>query len=101
MTKVSNILGPISSPIESIIKAQPILFSLIILYQGIFSGNAVKIPKRLEQLFSYPAFRLMSIMLIAFSATQDIEYAMISTLIFVGILYALKTPEERKKTGFV
>jgi hypothetical protein len=24
-----------------------------------------------------------------------------STLLFVGILYALKTPEERKKTGFV
>lgn len=101
MTKVASIFGPISSPIESIIKAQPILFSLIILYQGIFSGNGVVIPKRLEQLFTYPAFRLMSIMLIAFSATQDIEYAMISTLIFIGTLHALKTPEERKKYGFV
>jgi hypothetical protein len=43
----------------------------------------------------------LSILLIAFSATQDIEYALLSTLIFISILYALKTPEERKKTGFV
>jgi hypothetical protein len=101
MSRVSTILGPISSPLENIIKSQPILFSLIILYQGLFSGNGVIIPERLQKLFSIPAFRLMSIMLIAFSATQDIEYAMISTLIFISILYALKTPEERKKTGFV
>lgn len=101
MSKISSILGPISSPIENIIKAQPILFSLIILYQGLFSGNGVVIPERLKKLFSIPTFRLMSIMLIAFSATQDIEYAMISTLIFISILYMLKTPEERKKTGFV
>jgi len=40
-------------------------------------------------------------MLIAFSATQDFEYALLSTLIFVTVLYALKTPEERKKTGLV
>lgn len=101
MSRVSTILGPISSPLESIIKSQPILFSLIILYQGIFSGNGVIIPERLQKLFLSPTFRLLSIMLIAFSATQDIEYAMISTLIFISILYALKTPEERKKTGFV
>lgn len=98
---MSTLFGPISSPIEMFIKSQPILFSMIILYQGIFSGNAVIVPERLRALFASPAFRLFSIMLIAFSATQDIEYAMMSTLLFVGILYALKTPEERKKTGLV
>jgi hypothetical protein len=40
-------------------------------------------------------------MLIAFSATQDIEYALISTVIFLTIMYALKTPEERKETGLI
>jgi len=101
MSKVSTLFGPISSPIETVIKSQPILFSLIILYQGLFSANGVVIPKRLEILFSKPTFRFLSILLIAFSATQDIEYALLSTLIFISILYALKTPEERKKTGFV
>jgi hypothetical protein len=40
-------------------------------------------------------------MLIAFSATRDFEYALFSTLIFLSIMYAFKTPEERKKTGFI
>jgi hypothetical protein len=40
-------------------------------------------------------------MIIAFTATRDIEYALISTFIFLSIMYSLKTPEERKKTGFI
>jgi hypothetical protein len=40
-------------------------------------------------------------MLIAFTATRDIEYALLSTLIFMCAMYAIKTPEERKKTGFI
>lgn len=98
---MSTLLGPISSPVEMFIKSQPILFSMIVLYQGLFSGNGLAIPERLQAMFASPLFRLVSIMLISFTATQDIEYAMISTILFVGILYALKTPEERKKTGFV
>ena len=40
-------------------------------------------------------------MLIAFSATKDIEYALLSTLLFLGVLYLLKTPEEREETGLI
>ena len=101
MSKVSTILGPVSTPLEAFIKSQPVLFSLIILYQGLFSGNAVVIPERLKRLFSNAGFRVVSVMLIAFSATQDIEYAMLSSFIFISVLYALRTPEERKKIGFV
>jgi hypothetical protein len=101
MQKLSNFLGPISNPTEAVIKAQPILFTLIILYQGLFSGNAIKIPKNLKTAFNSKTFRFFSIMLIAFSATQDIEYALISTVIFIGIMYAIKTPEERKETGLI
>jgi len=101
MKKFSNFLGPISNPTEAVIKAQPILFTLIILYQGLFSGNAIKIPKNLKSAFNNKTFRFFSLMLIAFSATQDIEYALISTVIFIGIMYALKTPEERKESGLI
>lgn len=101
MPKVSNFLGPVSNPTEALIKAQPILFTLIILYQGLFSGNAIKIPKNLKTLFNSKIFRFISIMLIAFSATQDIEYALISTVIFIGAMYAIKTPEEREESGLI
>ena len=101
MPKLSNFLGPVSRPTEAVIKAQPILFTLIILYQGLFSGNAIKIPQNLKTLFNSKTFRFFSIMLIAFSATQDIEYALISTVIFLSVMYALKTPEERKESGLI
>ena len=101
MTKVSNIFKPVTGPLEKLIKNQPVMFSLIILYQGLFSGNAIVIPERLKILFDNKVFRFFSLMLIAFSATQDIEYALLSTLIFLSMIYALKTPEERKKTGVI
>ena len=98
---MNSFLGPMTTRTESIIKAQPIVFTLIILYQGLFSGNAIKIPKNLKSLFDNKIFRFISLMLIAFSATKDIEYALISTMIFLIVIYALKTPEERKESGLI
>ena len=101
MPKLNSFIGPISTSTEAVIRAQPILFTLIILYQGLFAGNAIKIPKNLKTLFNNKVFRFISLMLIAFSATQDIEYALISTVIFLTVMYALKTPEEREETGLI
>lgn len=99
--KISNLFKPVTGPAELFVNSQPLFFSLIILYQGLFSGNAVVIPDRLKKLFDNKIFRFVSLMLIAFSATKDFEYALLSTMIFIAILYALKTPEERKKSGLV
>jgi hypothetical protein len=101
MVKVASLFSPVTGPAEVFIRTQPIIFSLIILYQGLFSGNAFKVPDRLMTLFENKAFRFTSLMLIAFSATKDIEYALFSTLIFLSIMYMFKTPEEREKTGFI
>jgi len=101
MVKLANLFGPITGPAEVFVRTQPIVFSLIIMYQGLFSGNAFKVPDRLMALFENKAFRFISLMLIAFSATRDIEYALFSTLIFLSVMYAFKTPEEREKTGFI
>lgn len=101
MKKLSTFLDPISGRAERVIKAQPILFSLIILYQGLFSVNAIRIPTRLKKLFDNETFRFLAIWLIAFSATQDIEYSLISTVLFLLTIYALKTPEERKENGLI
>ena len=101
MKRYSSFLGPVSQRTEQLIQAQPILFTLIILYQGLFSGNAIQIPKNLKAMFDNKSFRFFSIMAIAFSATQDIEYALIATVIFIGAMYAIKTPEEREETGLI
>jgi hypothetical protein len=101
MTKVANLFSPVTRPAELFINSQPVFFSLIILYQGLFSGNAIEIPMRLKALFDNKTFRFMSLMLIAFSATKDIEYALLSTVIFLTVIYAFKTPEERRKTGLI
>lgn len=101
MKKLSSFLGPLSNQTEKTIRSQPILFTLIILYQGLFSGNAIKIPENLRILFNSKIFRFVSLMAIAFSATQDIEYALISTMVFLTIMYAIKTPDERKTQGFI
>lgn len=101
MTKVANLFSPVTRPAEMFINSQPVFFSLIILYQGLFSGNAIEIPKRLKMLFNNKTFRFVSLMLIAFSATKDIEYALLSTVIFLAVIYAFKTPEERRKTGLI
>ena len=100
MSQLSNVLSPVSKPIEKMLKI-PIVFSLIILYQGLFSATAMQIPSRLRDMFENKTFRFFSLMLIALSATSDVEYALASVLIFLSFIYLLKTPEERKKTGFV
>ena len=101
MKSLSSFLGPLSNTTEKTIKSQPIIFTLIILYQGLFSGNAIRIPQNLRSLFNSKIFRFMSLMLIAFSATKDIEYALISTMIFLTVMYTIKTPEERETQGFI
>jgi|TARA_B110000977_G_scaffold117913_1_gene152195 hypothetical protein len=101
MVKIANAFSRITGPAELLIKSQPLVFSLIILYQGLFSGNAIQIPGRLKKLFENKTFRFISLMLIAFSATKDIEYALLSTVIFISVIYAFKTPEERKNTGLI
>lgn len=100
-TGVKNLFSPVTKPAEVFIKTQPLILSLIILYQGLFAPNAIEIPEKLGKLFDNKAFRLASLMAIAFSATGDIEYALLSTVIFLVIMYLLKTSEERQRTGFI
>lgn len=99
--KISNLFGSVTNPIEKFLQPPSLIFSLIVLYQGLFSGNAVVIPQRLKILFGNKFFRLFSLFLITLTSSRDVEYAILSTVIFVSFIYALKTPEEREKTGLI
>jgi hypothetical protein len=95
-----NFLNPASGQLEKILR-MPLVFSLIVMYQGIFSHNAVYVPDRVMRMFDHAWFRAFSIFIIALVVTSDVETALISSVIFVGTLHALKTPEEREKTGLI
>ena len=95
-----DFLNPVSGKIEKILR-MPLVFSLVVMYQGIFSHNAVYVPDRVMMMLDHAWFRALSLFIIALVVTSDVETALISTAIFIGTLHALKTPEERKKTGIV
>lgn len=99
--KFSNLFGSVTNPIEKFLQPPSLVFSFIVIYQGLFSGNAVVIPQRLKVLFGNKFFRLFSLFLITLTSSRDVEYAILSTVIFVSFIYAMKTPEEREKTGLI
>ena len=82
---------------ETILNA-PLIFSILVIYQGVFAGNTVSIiPKKLLNLFDNPWFRLFSMLVVSYTATLEIEMALLSTIFFVVFINLLRTPEEKKK----
>ena len=85
------------SSVEKTVKKYGILFSLIVMYQGLFGGMSLKDqPERLESLRENVAFKIFTLTCIAFTATQDIEISLLSVMLFITLLYLVKTPEERE-----
>ena len=78
----------------------PVIFTLIVITQGCFGGNGVgQTPKRIENLFKNKYARFVFIFLISYTATSDIETAIITTIIFFLILHLSRTKEEKKEFG--
>jgi|ETNvirnome_6_100_1030635.scaffolds.fasta_scaffold00364_8 hypothetical protein len=93
-----NIVPGFSS-IEKFIKRYTIVFSLIVIYQGLFGGMSLKDqPSRLKKISKNVAFKIFTMSCIAFTATQDIEISLISVVLFITLLYLVRTPAERKKS---
>ena len=84
----------------------PSLFSLIVLFQGCFGGSAVtQTPKRLtDALLKYPIspfIRFMFLLAIAYTATSQLETAIIFTCIYILFLQLIRTKEEREKVPYI
>lgn len=77
----------------------PIIFTLIYIYGGLFANQAVSyVPNRLTKLFeTQPLFRLIGLLALGYTATGEVEYAIVSTAIILIIMHLLRTPEEREK----
>ena len=61
----------------------------------------MSVPVRLQTALKNRVVRLLSLIMVAVSATGDIEYAVAATFAFLGVVYLIKTKEEREKSGFV
>ena len=90
---VSKTLGKSLKTIynENIIKSVVVLF--IILYPGLYNSS----PAYIEKIFNYTSFRLLIIFIIAYIICKDVQAALISTGIFIVLMYILSLYKSSKK----
>jgi hypothetical protein len=84
----------------------PTIFTFIVIFQGCFGGNGVKqTPKALTYLLQNhnisPIVRFLFVFAIGYTATSDIETALIVTVSFFTFLHLLRTSEERKEVPYL
>ena len=87
---------PFADRIETFVKSYPMIFTLLVLYQGTMGGQGFKVPKTIENVANNPIFNFVSLFTIAFTASQDIEIAILSTILFLSIFYVLEFYEGKK-----
>ena len=79
-----------------------IVLSLITIFQGCFGAMGVaQVPQRLKNAFNNPITRFIFVGAISYTATKDLETAIVTTLVFFTLMYLLRTKEEQKKIGFL
>ena len=65
------------------IAGRPLLFTLIVIFQGCFGGmGVVQTPEKLTKMADSPIVRGLFVSAIAYTATSDIETALVATVIF-------------------
>ena len=80
------------------VAGRPLLFTLIVIFQGCFGGmGVVQTPENLTKIVDSPLVRFLFVSAIAYTATSDIETALIGTLIFFVFLHLIRTDKEKKE----
>lgn len=94
---VSEILSKIPgiSNSENIIKKYGILFSLIVITQGLLGGLQFTPPRRIKKASEHPVIKFALLFSVALTASRDIETALVSTTIFIAFVYLVRHPDER------
>ncbi|VVU94998.1 hypothetical protein CPAV1605_723 [seawater metagenome] len=93
--KIINIPNVLPNWVDERLK-MPIIFSMIVICQGLFGGYGLKqVPERVVKLSNNPIARFVFVTAIAYTATSDMETALFSVVMFFGIMYLIRTPAER------
>lgn len=78
------------------------LYGIIILLHAMFGIAPIsEVPQRTKTITSSIWFKLMSLLVISFSATRDFEDAVLVLITFLGLVQLLRTKEERKKYPYI
>ena len=81
---------------------QNTLYGIIIMMHAMFGISPVsELPERAKAVASSVWFKLISLLIISFSATRDFEDAVLVLITFLGIVQLLRTKEERKKYPYI
>jgi ABC-type glucose/galactose transport system permease subunit len=81
---------------------QNTLYGIMIMMHAMFGISPVsELPERTKALTSSVWFKLLSLLIISFSATRDFEDAVLVLITFLGIIQLLRTKEERKKYPYI
>lgn len=81
--------------VEDLITKHSIVFSLLVLTQSMIGMTSLKVPRRLTQFSKDPTYKFMSIFIIALTASRNVKVALMASLIFLIVLYAIRDPDER------
>ena len=77
-------------------------FGILVLVQAIFGGRGlIDIPSKLEKLLDNKITKVVALLLVTFTGTQDIEASVFVVVFFLCAIQLLRTREERKKHPYL
>ena len=86
---------PFSDPVEASMKKYGIIVGIMAMYLVFMKDPPERISKITDSIY----VKLLTLFVIAFKSTKDVEIALVSMLLLVVVINVLKTPEEKKASG--
>lgn len=75
----------------------PLSFSLLVTLQALLGSRGVAlIPKRLTRIADTPLSRFVILVMIAYTATQQLEYSILTVMTLVILFWFLRTEDEKE-----
>ena len=102
MTKIQDLFDvpQIFNPDIDKYLSLPSLFSLIVIFQGCFGGLGLKqTPQIIDNLKNSGVARFLYVSAISYTASQDIEIALFTTLLFFFLMHLLRTEKEKNNVN--
>lgn len=95
---LSNVLSnvPGIDNTEKILKKFSVVFSLVVITQGLMGGLQFTPPRRIKEATEHPIMKFILLFAVALTASRDIETSILSTILFIIFIYLVRHPDERK-----
>ena len=96
-----GVTGDLMQGVESTINT-PVANSMLLLFMNIMASRAItEPPARLLRMLSYTGVRAAILAMVAYGATQQLEMAISTVVVFLSVMQLLRTPEERARNPYL